>query len=122
MDDKQRLSQLLRARHPCILIPTHEEDHALALIRDVALDAGALELRIWSYSRGVYNGLLEGDRPVADTEPPAAGLYYLLNHGAPGLVVLIDLVEHLSDARVLRLLRELVECQRSVRGHVILLD
>ena len=121
MTDRQRLQQLLRAKHPCIFIPTFEEDHAMSLLRDVALEA-ASGLRAWSYSLGVHDAMLDDPRPEKDTEHPAAGLYYLLSHNTAGVVVLMDIVEHLSDARVLRMLRDLVEMARTVRGHVVLVD
>jgi hypothetical protein len=121
MDDRQRLEQLLGARYPCILIPTFEEAHVLSMVREVALQ-GSREMRLWSYSQGVRDGLLEGDKPIKDTEPPAAGLYYLLSNSVSGITVLLDIAEHLSDARVARLLRDLVEQQRDIRGHVLLID
>jgi AAA+ superfamily predicted ATPase len=121
MDDRQRLTQLLRAKHPCILITTYDEEHALSLLRQISLDTN-VGLRAWSYSAGVHDPLLENPRGETDTEPPAAGLYHLLNHNSAGLVVLIDILEHLGEPRVLRLVRDLIEMARTVRGHVVLLD
>jgi SpoVK/Ycf46/Vps4 family AAA+-type ATPase len=121
MDDRRRFEQLLRARYPCIVAPTYDEERVMALIREVALESSR-DLRIWSYSQGVHDGLLENDRGVKDTEPPAAGLYYMLSNPAPGITVLMDIIEHLSEARVLRLLRDLIDRQRTARGHVVLVD
>lgn len=125
--DAQKLTAMLAARHPCITIQTLEEEHALSIIRTVAADIGT-RLRIWSYTRGVHDGFLidetlPGAGPGAkDTESPAGALYYLICQKNAGIVVLLDMLDHVGDPKVLRLLRDLIHTQRQIRGHVILVS
>ena len=78
MSDQSRLEQLIQARHPCISIVTQEEQHALELLRNTVMGSPA-PLWMWSVTRGIYPGLLEGERALPDTENPAAALYYFGN-------------------------------------------
>lgn len=91
------------------------------MIRHVAMDTGH-GLRMWSSSRGVCDGLSPDLVEAKETENPAAGLYYMLNKPMVGVTILLDMVKHLDEPRVLRLLRDFIEKQRSIRGHVILID
>jgi SpoVK/Ycf46/Vps4 family AAA+-type ATPase len=114
MTDEERFTSLLAARHPAIAIVTPEEEDAL----DVALRAAVelqLDLLLWSNSRGVRDGLLEGGPGIPDTEHPAAALYHLSTLPAKRrAIVLLDIAKHLGkDERTLRQWRDLVRsCQR----------
>jgi hypothetical protein len=120
--DLDRLTRLLKARHACIYLPTYEEDHALTVVRACAAEQGH-ELLTWTVTRGVADGMLEGDSPVADTANPAAALTHLNLHAAPRTVVaMLDLAGHLKDDRVLRCLRELIAKFERIASAVILID
>src|SRR5687767_11839584 len=75
MNDREGLEQLIRARHPCMRIVTHEEDYALRVLREIAVALG-LDLWTWSIVGGVRDGLIENSASIADTEHPAAALYH----------------------------------------------
>ena len=121
MEDRQRLEQLFRARHTCISIVTHEEEYALSLVRDTALAEGR-HLAIWTVIRGVSDGLLSQSQPIRDTENPAAALYYLTTQQEPMLCVMLDLAEHLSDKRTLRILRDTIVHFRKTGSQLVLID
>lgn len=119
--DVQRLEVLLSSEHPAIHIPTLEEDEALRVIRETALGARR-DLWLWSVSRGVRDGLLAQPVPIADTEHPAAALYYWLGRNEPIIAVMLDLSGHLKDERTLRLLRDLIARFDESGGTLILVD
>ncbi len=133
MSDRERLERCIRARHGCVFIPTFEEEEARRLAAEVALAMGR-DLRVWSVDAGVANGLVQGSARgfggpaggssggAPGTEHPAAAMYHLAQTGGPGLIALVDVVEHLGDARTLRQLRVLIERQRDAGGAVILID
>ncbi|MFA9478243.1 AAA family ATPase [Phycisphaerales bacterium AB-hyl4] len=107
--DHARLGQLIQANHPCIVISTFEEDEAMTLVRQVGIDRG-LDPWVWSHVRGVHHGLLGDNQDhVRDTEHPAAALYHLQQKTGRFMGVLLDVSEHLKDAKTLRLLRETIE-------------
>ena len=103
MTDMKRLEQLMLGRHPCIAVSTHEEPYVLSLIRECVLRSPYL-LRMWSTNGGLRDGLLLDVPPIPETEHPAAALCYLFNQTGPGVHLMLDLAEHLGDARTRRLL------------------
>ncbi|MFQ5429036.1 MAG: AAA family ATPase [Phycisphaerae bacterium] len=121
MTDTRRLERLMRGRHPCILIPTCEESYVLGLIRSVVTRSPQV-LRIWSLNGGVRDGLLADQPPVPETEHPAAALYYFLKLPGVSVHAMCDLAGHLSDHRLLRLLRDLIEHCRESGNQLILID
>ncbi|MCP4711892.1 MAG: AAA family ATPase [Planctomycetes bacterium] len=104
--DHQRLQKLIKGCHPCIQIVTHEESLARSLIFDAAEDTQR-DIWLWSVISGVWQGV-PNSKPIADTSNPAAGLLYLSHLKDETIAVAFDLVEHLSDARTLRVLRHLI--------------
>lgn len=121
--DRTELEQLLAARHPCVSILTFEEDHALDVVREIAIGRGC-QMWLWSISCGIRDGVLKNPPVVSDTENPAAALYYLTqNPAAQGLFVFLDLGENLRDPKVIRLLRDLInQCSELPDRAVILID
>lgn len=107
MDDVQRLKQMLGGHYPCILISTAEEALARQTVAQAALDLG-LETLLWSVTEGLRNGLWSKDKGMADTQHPAAGLTYFNQVDGPFLAVTLDLIGHLEDARIQRVLRDLL--------------
>ncbi len=121
MTDTERLTQLFDAQHTCISILTLEEEEAMDVVRNAALDRG-LEVLIWSVTQGVRDGLLAKPPIVMDSEHPSAALYYLSTLKRRLVAVLFDVSDHLKDPRVLRMLRETIDQIADYRGHLILID
>lgn len=119
--DVERLEQLVRGRHSCITILTHEEGYALSLIREVAMKS-PLMFNLWSINGGLRDGLISEHAGAPETEPPAAALFYLLKKDAPSISVFLDLGPHLTDARTHRLLRDYINRSRATGSTVILID
>src|SRR5258707_565416 len=106
-DDAQRLHQLLVSEHPAVFIQTLEEDEALQLVLDTALENN-IEVWLWSISRGLHDPTLKDAVPIPDTEHPAAAFYHLIHNSERKLAVLLDVASHLKDERTLRHLRDLI--------------
>ena len=106
--DQQRLAALIAARHPCVSVVTYEEQHALTVVREAAVEQGT-DCLLWSAGTGLRDGLLAGAKPIPDTEHPAAALYHVA-HAEPrkGVYVFLDLAGHLDDERTLRMLRDAI--------------
>jgi len=67
------LCELIRAQHPCVFIPTFEEEYALQLVRDAAIRLGRGAWS-WSIIRGVSDTLLSNAPVESATENPVIGL------------------------------------------------
>ena len=121
MTDVQRLQQLYLCQHPCISIFTVEEDDALSVVRNMAVEA-SLDVLVWSASYGLRDGLVADSVPLPDTCPPAAALYKLLTIDKPMLFVLLDMAGNLKDERTARLLREVIHKCAAHGGMLVLID
>ncbi len=93
VSDKFRtvLAELLKARHPLLLVETHEDDRAVDEIASVVTDP---ELRTprtvfdWSATHGLAKRGAEGDQA---SRAPAAALQQVLDLDEPAVVVFRDL-------------------------------
>jgi ATP-dependent 26S proteasome regulatory subunit len=122
MDDLARLRLLLKSRHPLVFMLAVEEPHALTIVRDAAFDLKQ-EFWIWSSVTGLRGGLLEDAPSVKDTGPAAGALAWWLENVGKGILVLRDVLAHLSaDPVLLRMLRETVHKAEEREAHVILID
>jgi AAA+ superfamily predicted ATPase len=120
--DQQRFEQLVTARHPCIAIATAEEDYALRIIRDTAIERG-LEMWLWSITTGVRDALIDNAAITADTEHPAAALFHVWRDRTNrGIFVMLDVAGHLKDERTLRMLRETIARLESRHSSIVLID
>jgi len=120
--DAARLGRLLQASHACILVQTLDEAYANEVLRHATLGQ-RLQLKAWKNSRGVYDADFADGAAVPDTEPAAAALNHLLGADLDRTaVILYDIVEHLSEPRPVRLLRDLIEKLRKKGGAVVLVD
>jgi SpoVK/Ycf46/Vps4 family AAA+-type ATPase len=113
------IAALLRARHPCIALQTLDEKTAL----DALTIQGHAHVWTWSVVDGVRDAMLSGETPIAETADPAAGLYYLMQHVEhPALCVTLDMVEHLTSPKVLRMLRDLIHRYGNVESTLVMID
>jgi hypothetical protein len=113
LSDADRLATLLNSRVPAVRVSTPEEDAALRLVHDAAGRSGA-RVSTWSVIQGISAGA--GLNAEPGTEHPAAALLHWTRQAerSPGVLVALDLLDHVSDARVARALRELVERLRAL--------
>ena len=124
--DRQRLEHLFQSGYACISVVTREEGYVLSLVRDIAFTRGAdlvgSGMWLWTVVGGLRDGLIADSKPKPETEHPAAALYHLARSPNRAFVVMLDLASHLSDAKVLRLLRDVIERFRELGGHLVLID
>lgn len=107
--DLKQIERAIAARHPCVSIVTSEEEHARRLITVAAAGTGDA-LWSWSAVGGVRTGFIENSNGVAKTEDPAAALkHFATTIQGSAACVMLDLADHLDDAKVLRALRELIK-------------
>jgi SpoVK/Ycf46/Vps4 family AAA+-type ATPase len=122
MTDRDRLQQLIVARHPLVAVATGDEFYMLALLRQVAADRG-WELWLWSVTLGWRDGLRADAPPIPETDHPAAAMHYLANlPPQPRLYVTLDLAGHLKDERTLRAMREAVHRIEAFGGTLVMVD
>lgn len=121
MTDIDRFQRLLLARHPCVSILSFEEDHALSIVRHVAVEQGK-DLWLWSVSGGLRDGMLSNSPSLADTEHPAAALYRMTRDDMKGVFVMLDVAGHLKDERTRRLLREAASAMPGKNSMLVLID
>lgn len=120
VDNLANLSRTVRAGHPCIVLSTNDEPVARELVGAVLVQ-GERPVYDWSVSKGLGDARYLGAQRIAETEHPAAALYHLaqtIQH--PCAAVFYDLLDHIEDARTLRVLRECIEACRQ-RGSTLLL-
>ena len=121
MTDVERLEQLIEGRHPCISIVTYEEHFAREMVVEAAMNL-QLPLRTWTVTEGIRDGLLKNSESIKATEHPAAALLYMAHQDTPGIFMALDLVEHLSDAKTLRVLRDLLYTFERQNSTLVLID
>jgi hypothetical protein len=90
MDDTRQIEQLIEGGYCCISIVTHEEQYALQVLREVAIELGR-EMLIWSLAGGIRNGILPDSLFTENTETPATGLYHLADAEEGSICVTLDL-------------------------------
>lgn len=98
------LAALIRGGTSLLVIESHDEPHALNLLRELqrSLHRPLLE---WSAARGLY--WVERDRPLASSlREPDKVLAHLAQRDDRPIVLLLDFHPYLQDPMVVRLLRE----------------
>src|SRR5438132_2877791 len=116
------LDTLIRARYPLIYLVSWEEQRLDGILQDLAAQHGKV-LFGWSVTRGLRR--IGGARAVPHLDAqksPVEMLATLGKLGEPSLVVLKDFHPFLSDAAVVRALRELAQDLKSTYTTVILLS
>lgn len=121
MEDYKRLEELLASGHCCVAVITQEEPYAREMVATVAVNLG-FEVQKWSIVSGLSDGLLSGSKPIAGTEHPAAALYSMLSVRKKTVFVMLDLIEHLGDARTVRVLRDVIYHFEQTGSKLILID
>lgn len=121
MNDRERLQKLLEAGHTCVSILTYEEAEATQVVRAAAEETGR-DLMEWSSVRGIRDSQSSGGATVADTEHPAAALFWLSTVSRTLIIVMYDLVAHLKDEKTMRALREALAALERNGSHLILID
>ena len=96
-----RLQQALQARHPLIFLHTPEETRVMQALEQIAAERRERPFVVWTCTCG-----LDDDQIAADTRSPVLALEAILRDARPGFYVFKDLTAFMSDASVMRLLRD----------------
>lgn len=107
MDDIERFEQFIKDGYCCVSIVTYEEQYALEIIRQAAMNLGR-DLWLWSIAGGVREGFMADSPTVADTETPSVGLANLAGSQSGSICVTLDLGEQLKDGLTARILRDII--------------
>ncbi|HXV08184.1 MAG TPA: AAA family ATPase [Burkholderiales bacterium] len=104
MRDEQELTLLIKSRFPLVLIETHEEARALALLEKIC-NLQSLPLFVWSVTAGLRR---QGrNESVPQTGDPAQALRHIEKTLQNGVYALLDFHPFLEDALHQRLTREI---------------
>lgn len=104
MDAIRELELLAEARFPFIVIDTHEESRAIALLEALAGKRGSRCYR-WKVSEGLIATPAAGATPLGFAKP-AELLRHLSGSAEPGIYILLDLHPYLDDPVHARLLKD----------------
>ncbi len=116
-----RFTKLLRARHPCVVITTDEEEYAIQVVVEAATSLNR-PLLSWSVVRGVTEGLFAGtSTPEPSTEHAAAALRWWTKSVTTRILVLCDLQPHLDNDATQRAAREAIAHARATGSTLVLI-
>jgi len=120
MYDPQDLITLIKSRTPIIIVETTDEPRILDLIH-YASDTLKLKLLKWSVIGGLMDITAQREADESTLEP-ADMLKVIWNLKNPGIYVLIDFHPFLTDARNIRLMKEIALTASKYRQTIILLS
>ena len=124
------LKSYFLAQHTCVRLVTNEEDEAVSNLLDVARELN-LTPYIWSVVQGAREATLHTSNAVPGTENAAAALvHWRMNIRKPSMCICLDMIEHMSEPRVVRAWRELNKFFRIGgenmelygRAHIVMVD
>lgn len=120
------LENYIRARYPIIVILSHEESRVMGEIKALASSkTRRARLVKWTYTQGLVEFAPDGDKPIEDTEDPAAALEHVIKtkpETIPTIYVFCDLHPMLSDAKIVRQLRDVAAAFETSKDNLILLS
>ena len=111
------LTLLIRSRHPIVVVECDDEARLLAQLTDTCGALG-LPLFTWSVTDGIRRS--GAPSPVYETCEPAKALAHVEASGLPAVYVFRDLTPWLTDARLVRLVREVAQSIDARRATLVL--
>lgn len=120
-DLNNELKLLIRSRHPIVSIETPDESRALELIRRVAIDMQR-PLFEWSLTTGLCRVQPPAEGMITGTDAPKLALAHLKDAELNALFIFCDLGDHLKDALISRLLRDVHAAFAERQSTLFLID
>ena len=111
------LTLLIRSRHPIVVVECDDEARLLAQLTDTCGTLG-LPLFTWSVTDGIRRS--GAASPVYETCEPAKALAHVEASSLPAVYVFRDLTPWLTDARLVRLVREVAQSIDARRATLVL--
>jgi AAA+ superfamily predicted ATPase len=121
MNDLEQFTQLIERGYSCIYTVTFEEHYALELVRKTA-EKLKRDMWVWSVADGLRDGLLDGSPVIAKTDTPASGLASMSQAKPGSICVALDLAEHLTGGKALRILRDMLDSFGRTGISIVLID
>ncbi|MEP7029133.1 MAG: AAA family ATPase, partial [Candidatus Eisenbacteria bacterium] len=111
------LSLLIQSRHPLVVVECDDEARLLARLADSCGTLG-LPLFTWTVTEGIRR--MGAASPVYETAEPAKALAHIEAAASPGVYAFCDLSPYLTDARLVRRLREVAQAADAQRATLVL--
>ncbi len=121
MNDIEQFEQLVKGENCCISVVTHEEQYALEIVRQAAMNLGR-DIWLWSVAQGVRDGILADSPAIADTKQPFLGLMNMAGAKEGSICVTLDLGEHLKTGVTPRVLRDIIDCFATNGSTLVMID
>ncbi len=92
---KKTISNLLKARFPCLFIPSWEEDRLLTIINDIAIDSSLIKTKrdifTWKITTGLVNIKDDTMKTLTGTKDPLKALEFIEKYKEPAIFMMFDL-------------------------------
>jgi hypothetical protein len=111
------LTLLIQSRHPLVVV---ECDDEARLLTELTASCGMLGLPLftWTVTEGIRRHGAQS--PVYETCDPAKALVHIEAAGMPAVYAFCDLAPYLSDARLVRRLRDVAQAADAQRATIVL--
>jgi hypothetical protein len=114
---QDELTLLIQSRHPIVVVECDDEARLLAQLATSSA-AARLPLFTWSVTDGIRRH--GAPSPVYETEDPAKALAHIEAAAKPAVYAFRDLAPYLTDARLVRRLREVAQSAEASRATLVL--
>ncbi len=111
------LTLLIQSRHPLVVVESADEQRLFAHLSDSCATLG-LPLFSWTVTEGIKR--LGAASPVYETADPAKALAHIEAAAMPAVYAFCDLAPYLTDARLVRRLREVAQSADAKRATIVL--
>jgi len=111
------LTLLIQSRHPLVVVECDDEARLFAHLTESCGTLG-LPLFSWTVTEGIKR--LGAASPVYETAEPAKALGHIEVAAMPGVYAFCDLVPYLTDARLVRKLRDVAQAADGQRTTIVL--
>lgn len=95
LEFKKTISNLLKARFPCLYIPSWEEDRLLTIINDIARDSSLIKTKrnvfTWKITTGFVNIEHDTIKTLSGTKDPLKALEFIEKYNEPAVFLMFDL-------------------------------
>lgn len=98
---QKTISNLLKARFPCLFIPSWEEDRLLTIITDIARDSNLIKTKrdvfTWKITTGLVNIKDDTIKTLTGTKDPLKALEFIEKYKEPAIFMMFDLHSHFGS-------------------------